>query len=437
MPHDKPRLPFTPRHTLSRALPVTASVMLVLLSTVAPFGALASTQTFPRWCLACGGLWMTDVISNVVLFLPLGFTLALRGTRLPAVFLLSLALTVVVEVMQSLGLPPGRSAALADILANTGGGLLGWALVRAHPWLFPSSWRVAVRLCWAWTIGATSILLLTSAALGPRAQFRDESMSYTQSPFRHTPERPWYGGMIDSASVNGYRTRHIGTGPVIVMASGEPGWIYATVSVRGREPEYFQVPMLFVHAPGDSSPVLMLAQNGDDAQLVVTRRAWDWGLNLPALTLPGVFRRRTTTDPRALRITAEASTRSLRIAAEGDHEGARWVARPLVPTLGWTMIQSVITIDSPVAFVARYGWLTALMLPIGWWGAQAGARRWRVMVIAATWLAAGAYASVRYLGVSPVPASDWTAMAALAAIGAVASSRMSGRRRTLAAAELA
>jgi hypothetical protein len=414
-----------------RVLPLAASATLVLLATIAPFGALASAQTFPRWCLVCGGLWMTDAISNIALFVPLGISLALRGTRLRAVFLLTLGLTVFVEVMQSLGLPPGRSAALADVLANTVGGLLGWAVIHSRRWLFPASWRVAVRLCWAWTVGVVVIFIVTSAALGPRADQPSDSVRFTGSPFRHTPGRPWYGGLIDSAGVNGYRTRHIGTGPIIVKASAEPVWSYATVSLRGREPERFQVPMLFVHTPGDSSPTLMLAQHGDDAQLVVTRRAWDWGLNLPALTLPGVFRRRTTADPRVLRITAEASTHALRISAEGDHEGARWVTRPLVPTLGWTMIQSLISIDSPVAFVARYGWLATLMLPIGWWGAQAGPRRWLVMVIAATWLATGAYACVRYLGVSPVPASDWIAMAVLAELGAFVSGRMAGRRRAV------
>jgi len=54
-------------------------------------------------------------------------------------------------------------------------------------------------------------------------------------------------------------------------------------------------------------------------------------LNLPALGLPGFFRRRTTEDPRELRIMAKASTQTLRYSAEGDHEGARCVTLPPVP----------------------------------------------------------------------------------------------------------
>ena len=125
MPHDNPRLPdarLKARPTaLRRTLPVAASVLLVLLATVAPFGALSSRQHFPRWCLACGGLWMTDAISNVVLFVPFGIALALRGTRLRTACLLSLALTAFVEVMQSVGLPPGRSAAPSPETARPAG----------------------------------------------------------------------------------------------------------------------------------------------------------------------------------------------------------------------------------------------------------------------------------------------------------------------------
>ena len=60
---------------------LAASVVLVLLATLAPWGAIDVASMPPRGCLACGGLWLTDGISNVVLFAPFGFALAMLGVR--------------------------------------------------------------------------------------------------------------------------------------------------------------------------------------------------------------------------------------------------------------------------------------------------------------------------------------------------------------------
>ena len=100
----------------------------------------------PRWCLACGGLWLTDGISNVVLFAPFGLALGGLGVRWRGVLLLSAGFSLGVEYLQSIGVPPARSAAWADVVANAAGGLVGgWVLTRRR-WLFPASGRVAARL---------------------------------------------------------------------------------------------------------------------------------------------------------------------------------------------------------------------------------------------------------------------------------------------------
>ena len=79
----------------------------------------------PRWCLACGGLWLTDGISNVVLFAPFGLALGGLGVRWRGVLLLSAGFSLGVEYLQSIGVPPARSAAWADVVANAAGGLVG------------------------------------------------------------------------------------------------------------------------------------------------------------------------------------------------------------------------------------------------------------------------------------------------------------------------
>ncbi|WP_322410078.1 VanZ family protein [Microbacterium invictum] len=78
--------------------------------------------------------WLTyDVIeftANVLLFVPLGVLLAilLRRER-PLILPVVLAVTLFVEGGQLL--LPDRTSTLRDVLANTLGGLIGWAVVAA------------------------------------------------------------------------------------------------------------------------------------------------------------------------------------------------------------------------------------------------------------------------------------------------------------------
>ncbi|QJR36231.1 VanZ family protein [Gemmatimonas groenlandica] len=110
------------------------------MATLAPMGAIPAGQIPPRWCLSCGGLWLTDGISNVVLFAPFGLALAILGVRWWVVLVLSAGFSLGVEYLQSIGVPPARSAAWADVVANGMGGLAGVWLLALRGWLFPASW---------------------------------------------------------------------------------------------------------------------------------------------------------------------------------------------------------------------------------------------------------------------------------------------------------
>jgi glycopeptide antibiotics resistance protein len=70
--------------------------------------------------------------ANVLLFVPFGLSLTLRGWRVPLwrVTLVSVALSVAIELTQGLA-GNGRSADITDVLMNTLGGMCGWALGRA------------------------------------------------------------------------------------------------------------------------------------------------------------------------------------------------------------------------------------------------------------------------------------------------------------------
>ncbi|MDZ4389468.1 MAG: VanZ family protein [Gemmatimonadales bacterium] len=81
----------------------------------------------PWWCISCGDAGSADLFQNVLLFLPLGLAWRRAGATFLPALLAALALTVTIEATQALTLP-GRDAALGDLLANSLGGGLGWAL---------------------------------------------------------------------------------------------------------------------------------------------------------------------------------------------------------------------------------------------------------------------------------------------------------------------
>ena len=403
-----------------RRIALAASVALIVAATLVPFAALQTDRAPAVWCLVCEGLWLTDAISNIVLFIPLGVSLALLGVTWTRITAISLIASLCIELLQSLGLPPSRSAALADVVTNVLGGLAGVWLLRVSLLAWRSSHRTAARLSLIWAVGAALVCVATSAALGPRTRGEGD-VRYARSRLPFTPGFGWFGGLVDSAAVNGFVTTHDGTGPVMVVASSETSHVEMTVTTRGRQEGTALKPMLFVHRAGDSTAIAFVGERDLAAELVVTRRAWDWGLAMPSLTLQGAFATRTVDDSRPIHFTATSSIDRLELAATAAHFSGRrtlW----LTPTLGWAMIQTLITIDSPVAIVARVGWLALLVVPMAWWGARAGPRWWVVLGTVTACLALCMATLPPITHVAPVAAGDWGIIAALC-IGATLISR--------------
>ena len=137
-----------------------ASLIAIAAATLTPESSPAVESHF---CLICGSVGTVDAILNVVLFLPLGVGLALSGARAKNAVILVFVLSALIETAQLL-LISGRDAAVGDVLTNTLGGALGFAIGRYHAlWLRPPP-RVARNLALGWA--AIWLIIQTISSYG-------------------------------------------------------------------------------------------------------------------------------------------------------------------------------------------------------------------------------------------------------------------------------
>jgi glycopeptide antibiotics resistance protein len=114
----------------------TAAVLMVLACTLVPLpfqvDARPVTSVPQLFVIGFGPDRGSDVVENVVLFLPFGFTLtgyltqqgAATLSAVAAVLLLGASCSYAIEVLQRF--IPGRFSSLTDVVANTAGVALGF-----------------------------------------------------------------------------------------------------------------------------------------------------------------------------------------------------------------------------------------------------------------------------------------------------------------------
>lgn len=343
-------------------------MVVIITATLLPFNPIVSSQIPPQWCLKCGGLWLTDAVSNVLLFVPFGLAAAWvlsrvrGGLRVGLVLGLGFVFSLGIEWLQSIGVPASRSAALADVLTNSLGSLLGAVLVVCGPWLVRPSEMGARVLHASWLGGALTVFVLTALAMAPRSPaVRADAVSAITSPYEHVPNQPWFSGTNDSLVLHGGRTFRQGwSGPIMVQMQAEPDTVRMRSFVRGRDYRRSGVPVAFLHLPGDTLGVAQLRVHGDSASLGVTRLATLWGIKLPnpVVGLPP--------GKGAVELRGEATRHSLVVEAVVRDKATRDVVE-LRPTVGWAMLQTLVTVQSSWAWLVEVAWLGVLLFPVGWW----------------------------------------------------------------------
>jgi len=190
-----------------------ASLLLVIIATTLPFDFSSKDVIHKLFRFFAPDIkypgFLNDVIMNVLLFVPLGFSVAnlaqTRRSRAKASFTVVMiacsSLSIAVEVLQLF--LPGRISSVADVMTNSFGASLGFLCYRQ--WGFTifgpgSALREKIlecsrgkRLALCFSIYAT-VLLLVSILLQKASTIRGWDPAYTLIlGNEHTADRPWRG----------------------------------------------------------------------------------------------------------------------------------------------------------------------------------------------------------------------------------------------------
>ena len=386
-------LPGNPR-TTKPPWAILGMVLVIGLLTLWPSPSQAPlSAATPFFCFPCGPSGTSDLIRNIIFFIPLGILLGLRGAGVGTAFAVALAVSCIVEFLQ-FAVIPGRDAAMADVVANTLGGVIGALMGRQGAGLLFMRPRLAAYVTIAWaTIGVLSIGLMgwSLPSSFPRGTW------YGQwAPFGNEPE--WFTGDVIEVTLGHRRLPH---------------WRLSDSETRRRELAQDTVrlsarvvsmlpppdPLNIVALADSSQKLIGLGQGNRDLGFTLRTKAALLALHTP------YFVRRDVMPPLA------GDT----VVVEGTYwrGHARINGTPLELSAmdGWSLLLPA-TVGSGLAVLVTIGWLVALFAPIGWYGGQVPSSAWAAAPVLLLFVDAVMMAR---LGGTPYPASWEVAIATLAA----------------------
>lgn len=345
---------------LTRVAGAAAALVLVgiLVATLTPSPGTRATPPF--LCFACGEQGGVDFAANIVLFVPLGFALAMATGRRWASVGVCVAATLAIEFLQY-RVVAGRDSSLSDLVANTLGGWLGVELgVR---WRFLS--RPTVRGATLLTIGWSALFAITcslaSEALSPAPVARTLWLQWAPERLRY---EPFSGRLIevqvgDIALSPGPVPPSLGLDRALSGARWQLSAVVALDETRSTRSVIARV--------ADSSAVLISAE----------QRAWDLVCERRTRAAAARLRSPKVALPNALRTDGHASRAAVRLACGGSTEtlmaeaGKRRTVLRLSPSLGWHLILPFdVAVTEDDRWISAL-WLMGLALPLGYWGLSA------------------------------------------------------------------
>jgi hypothetical protein len=321
-----------------------------------------------HWCLVCGSFGGVDSILNILLFVPLGVGLALRGFKGTRAVIGMCALSVLIETAQWLVIP-GRYSTIGDVLTNSLGGALGYVITRyASVFLRPST-RFAVALTIGWSV--LWLAIQTASAFGfspmiPRSEYYGEISpclgNYEQ--FHGRVLRAAVGDIQvpDTRFRDSQRVRQLLLGSAITSV---------TIIPSGSEQPI--APIVRIADAGERE-ILLLGQAGSGLVFGMRTGASVLRLRPPLFAvadiLPSAAGGSSGLATDTITVRARYSAREVVVKTLSRTSHDRRIA--ITASLGWTMLLPFqwFIAGTNSEFAASAIWIACLLLPIGYWGGR-------------------------------------------------------------------
>jgi len=403
-----------------------ASVAAILFATLLPDSGQPVNSQF---CLVCGPRGGVDAILNVLLFVPLGVGLALSGLQWNRVVVTACAISLMVETAQFFFIP-GRDATLGDVLTNTIGGALGFAVARNAPiWVRPRP-RTAAILGLGWCAVWLVIQAISSFSFAPSIP---DSGYYGQIARQLSGFALFPGKVLDpkigDVAITDRRFNDVDSVGRRLLDGAK---VALTAVSAGRTNDI--APIVRV-ADDQQREIVLVAQDEDAFLFGVRTGSAVFRLRSALFAMPGVFTdgvgqtKASTGEP--LTLSASYDGVEAQLTARG-RSVSRHQSIAVSSALGWTLalpFQWYIE-NTRTEMVVSWIWMACLTAPIGFWGAYTARvtdPRRRLLIAVLCFLAGLAIliaglVRVRYaIGLPAAPLRDWiAAMSGVVAGGALA-----------------
>jgi hypothetical protein len=375
---------------------VVAGSLAIAATTLVPIPEQSSAaEETPLWCLVCGDYGGVDVLNNVLLFVPLGAGLLLRGMAPRSVVALGSLISLAIELLQLLVIP-GRDASLSDVLTNTLGIWLGAILASHRNELLKPALSRAFRLAVGGGLAWIAVQSLSAVLLRPGVP---ESTLYGAWG-RAIPGRDLFGGRVTSAFVSGVAIPPGGIAVGQELASRlRRGQVRLELELVTGSNRGAWAPVLELR--GRTRTVLGLEAVGRDLVFEPPARSPLLRLRRPAIRLRGALPARPGAP---VQITAgrRADTLWATWSAAGQIDRSIQV---LSPSLGWSLVTPIRYAFGRGARLLTGFWLVLWLVPIGYWSAGASEGRLRGTWLPGLILVGGLGLVTGLLG---YPASHWS-----------------------------
>ncbi len=283
------------------------SVVAIAVATLTPVsGGVPATAT-RAFCVICHERAYADFVSNVILFAPLGLSIALLGGRMPHAAVAGLLFSATIEMLQ-IQVVGGRDANLGDLLANGAGAVAGWFLGRTAGWWLPRSEGSALR-----SLGMTAVIAIM--LLAGLTLFRQDF-----------PERAWFLQWTPALGGLAHYEGKVLASRLGELQLGGPGPLERSDSVRtllfaphwtvdliaGPRPDRI-APIVSIY-DGRGKEMMLLGAYGDDLVYRQRLRAATRRFDAADLRISDVFASVRPGDTVQLEYRADAASQCARVA---------------------------------------------------------------------------------------------------------------------------